>query len=347
MEIMTKDFPVVAGEATDEYPNGSFEVILSAPTKDRDGEVIDSKAFDPLPEHITFDTDHSMTCDSVVGSGTPSYADDGTLRVKGGYASDERSQVIRQKVAEGHIRTTSVTFMSAERVEKDGIPHVVKGELLNGTFTPIPSNRESVVLTAKSIVQKAASAKVGARNSASDAQNIQVAHDAMVAIGASCEEKSMTGSEGKRVIPDEAKSIIGSLEAQRDRVSDALSDAYPNQYCYIRGVLPDVVVFDVWAGGEDVSYRQAYTDDGSVVTLTGTPEEVDVMEIVLPDADANLEPKSTKVSDTEKSADQAASDSAAKAAETDTAKSADEGSDRLAAQAESKAAALALIEGIA
>lgn len=307
MNITTKDFPVIGGEATDEYPYGTFEVILSAPTLDRDGEVIDTRAFEPLPDHITFDTDHSMTCDSVVGSGVPSYAEDGTLRVKGGYASDERSQIIRQKVAEKHIRTTSVTFMAAKRVKDEkGIDHVTQAELLNGTFTPIPSNRESVVLTAKSIV-----AKAGARNSKADSELIQGAHDAMSALGAACGK-----SAAKRVVPDEAKSIIGSLEAQRDRVQDALEDAYDG-YCYIRGVLADAVVFDTWNGDEYASYRQSYTDDGSVVTLTGEPVEVDVMEIVLPDADAARE-----TDDVLKSADEAAG-AAAKAA-APAAKSADD-----------------------
>ena len=36
-----------------EDANGSFEVILSAPTLDRDGEVIDAEAFEPLPDHVT------------------------------------------------------------------------------------------------------------------------------------------------------------------------------------------------------------------------------------------------------------------------------------------------------
>jgi hypothetical protein len=77
MDLITKDFPVLAGDATDDYPHGSFEVILSAPTLDRDGEIIDSRAFEPLPPRINFDTDHSMTCDSVVGSGVPFYDEDG------------------------------------------------------------------------------------------------------------------------------------------------------------------------------------------------------------------------------------------------------------------------------
>lgn len=202
MDIVTKDFPVVDVKDSD-AAGGAFEVILSAPTKDRDGEVIDAKAFEPLPDHITFDTDHSMTCDSVVGSGTPYYADDGTLRVSGTYASDERSQVIRQKVADGHIRTTSVTFMAAERVEKDGVQHVVSAELLNGTFTPVPSNREAVVLTAKSIVQAAVAAKAGARNNKSDAETIQAMHDGALALGASCESKSAHGASGKNADADE------------------------------------------------------------------------------------------------------------------------------------------------
>jgi hypothetical protein len=314
MDIVTKDFPVIAGDATEEHPHGTFEVILSAPTQDRDGEIVDSKAFDPLPDHITFDTDHSMTCDSVVGSGVPSYAEDGTLRVKGSYAQDERSQIIRQKVLDGHIRTTSVTFMAAKRVADDkGIDHVTQAELINGTFTPVPSNRESVVLASKSILAHELAEKAGARNSASDAETIQSMHNASVGLGASCDTKSAPVGDTKAVVPDALKSIIGSLEAAQDRCRDALEDAYPNAYAWLRGVLPDALVFDVYdsMSGECESYRQTYTDDGSVVTLTGSPVEVDVMEVVVPDPDT--EP-----------ADEAALDSAAKAAEPDAAKSADE-----------------------
>jgi hypothetical protein len=48
--------------------------------------------------------------------------------------------------------------MGAERETKDGVTHIVKAELLNGAFVPIPSNRQAVVLSAKSYaeaVQKA------------------------------------------------------------------------------------------------------------------------------------------------------------------------------------------------
>lgn len=304
MEIVTKDFPVVAADATEEYPHGAFEVILSSPTLDRDGEIVDAKAFEPLPDHITFDTDHSMTCDSVVGSGTPSYNDAGQLVVKGGFASDERSQVIRKKVSEKHIRTTSVTFMSAQREpDSKGVPHVVKAELLNGTFTPVPSNRESVVLSAKSILEHEEAA----------AEKAEAAEDA----------------KGVEVIPENAKAIVGSLEAQRERVADALSDAYPLRYCYIRGVLPTSVVFDVWGEDDCDTYQQDYTDDGSVVTLTGQPVEVDIVEVVTPD------------SDTEETAAKAAETAAVdeKTAAATTAEATDEGSVDLARWDETKSAA--------
>src|SRR5690348_12622988 len=240
--IVTKAVGIVDTTETDE-PNGAFEVILSAATVDRDGEVIDSRAFDPLPEHIPFDIDHGMTVTTTVGSGTPYYAEDGSLRVKGTFASTPLAQEVRTLVAEGHIRTTSVTFMAAERQrDEKGVAHVKSAELLNGTFCPIPSNREAVVLSAKSIE---AATKAGARNSASDMELIQAAHDALAGLGADCAGAKSSDGEGKRSVPAGAKSIIGSLEAQRDRVLDALEDAYPGAFPYLRGVLPDVVVFDV------------------------------------------------------------------------------------------------------
>jgi HK97 family phage portal protein len=58
--IVTKAVALVDTVETED-PNGAFEVILSAATLDRDGEVVDSRAFDPLPDHIPFDIDHGMT----------------------------------------------------------------------------------------------------------------------------------------------------------------------------------------------------------------------------------------------------------------------------------------------
>lgn len=129
-------------------PNGSFEAILSAPTLDRDGEVIDARAFEPLPDRIPIDIDHGMTVATTVGSGVPFYDGD-VLKIRGSFSSIPRAQELRTLVKEQHIGRMSVTFMSAERSTKDGVPHVEKGELLNAAFVPIPSNREAAVLVAK------------------------------------------------------------------------------------------------------------------------------------------------------------------------------------------------------
>jgi HK97 family phage prohead protease len=183
--IVTKAVGLVETTETED-PNGAFDVILSAATLDRDGEVIDSRAFDPLPDHVPFDIDHGMTVQTTVGSGQPYYDDAGSLRVKGTFASTPLAQEVRTLVSEGHIRTTSVTFMSADREpDEKGVMHVKTAELLNGTFTPVPSNRQAVVLSAKA-VQAVTDEKVGARNSAGDASTIQSMHDSAVALGATC-----------------------------------------------------------------------------------------------------------------------------------------------------------------
>ena len=175
---------VKAVEDADGDPNGEFDVILSAPSLDRDGEIIDAKVFDPLPDHITFDIDHGMSTATTVGSGVPEYLPDGRLRVKGTYSSIPRAQEVRTLVREGHIRTTSVAFMGAVREEKDGVPHIIKAELLNGAFVPIPSNRESVVLSAKSFTDRTVDEK------ATKSDRLQSIHDLAVQNGATCSSKA-------------------------------------------------------------------------------------------------------------------------------------------------------------
>lgn len=186
METIRKALAVVSpgSMAEDEAPYGSFDVILSTATKDRDGEIIDTGAFNPLPDHIPFDIDHDMTVTSTVGSGRPYYDETGNLRVAGTFASTPLAQQVRTLISEGHVRTTSVTFVSADREEKDGIPHVTRAELINGTFTPVPANRDALVVGVKTIEEKE-----GRRNSGSDQAMIQQMHDLSVSAGAACEMK--------------------------------------------------------------------------------------------------------------------------------------------------------------
>lgn len=231
---------VKAVEDADGDPNGEFDVILSAPTLDRDGEVLDSKIFEPLPDHITFDIDHGMSTATTVGSGTPFY-DGEKLRVKGTYSSIPRAQEVRTLVREGHIRTTSVAFMGAVREEKDGVPHVVKAELLNGAFVPIPSNRESVVLSAKSYAQKAGAAP--------------------------------------RLVPTvriTRKAHGMTANTLRDLLDGAVRTAYgaEDTYTWVRDYTDEWVVFEQSSNDAYAIWRQDYTVSDGAVSLNGEASEV-------------------------------------------------------------------------
>lgn len=251
MKIIHKDASISPTGDTEDFP-GTFEVILSAPTLDRDGDtLLPDQWKTPLPEHITFDSDHGMSVATTVGSGVPRIDEkSGNLIVSGTYSSLPRAQEVRTLVNEGHIRTTSVAFMTLKS-QKDGKPGVER-ELLNGAFVAIPSNREALVLSSKSI-------------------------------------------EDRRAVVTALKAIAGSLEATQDRARDALQDAYPGAWVYLRATLPDgdggVLVFAVEDPDtyDSEEYQQSYLDDGSVITLTGERSAVDVMEIITPDPDEAAE----------------------------------------------------------
>jgi hypothetical protein len=179
VKITRKDATITNTGGAEDFP-GTFEVILSAPTLDRDGDTLLPEDWQqPLPDHITFDQDHGMSVESTVGSGVPTIdPETGNLIVRGTYSSLQRAQDVRTLVNEGHIRTTSVAFMNVPGTEKDGKGRTVR-ELLNGAFVAIPSNREALVLDSKGV-------KAGARNSAADAEHLQAIHDHAAACGAAC-----------------------------------------------------------------------------------------------------------------------------------------------------------------
>ena len=194
----------VAGE----HPNGEFEVILSAQTLDRDGEVIDAKAFEPLPESIPFHAFHDFH--DPIGRGAPFYDGD-VLKARGVFASTPRAQEIRTLVAEGIIGHTSVGFMSASRKDgEDGIPHITSGELLEGSFVSVPSNREAAVLMAKSFD---AYLKAGSRNSSKDAERLQAIHDLAVDNGAKCADDAATTEAPATPDDESGKSLASEVVA--------------------------------------------------------------------------------------------------------------------------------------
>ncbi|MCA1841967.1 MAG: HK97 family phage prohead protease [Actinobacteria bacterium] len=276
---MTKSFAYaeVKALATDS-PTGEFEAILSTSALDRDGEIVDAGAFNPLPSRISIDVDHGLSTASTVGSGTPFYDGD-LLKIKGTFSSIPRAQEVRQLVTEGHINAMSVAFIDAKRTKatKDEPRHVTKADLLNAAFVPIPANRQALVL----------SAKAGARNSAADQKMIQTMHDTTVGLGADC-------GTGKSAAAPTTKAISGSYEDLRDNLVDAIVDASagelaslypsadPGEYEWrvdIVGTFADRVVY---ALGEDVTYQAPYTvGAGGEVTL-GTPTPVEVDQVVVP-----------------------------------------------------------------
>lgn len=277
MNVIRKDATIANTGPDDAFP-GEFEVILSAPTQDRDGDtLLPGEWKQPLPEHITFDQDHGMSVATTVGSGVPEIDEDtGNLIVRGTYSSLPRAQEVRTLVNEKHIRTTSVAFMSVK--EGKGPQAKTVRELLNGAFVAVPSNREALILTSKSIASKA-----GARNSAADSELIQAILDAALSLGA-------TLSDGKAVGSPVVKSILGSLEAVQERARAALRAAYPGSWSWLRGTIPAAdgtgeLVFESENRDtyETQLWRQSYTDDGTTITLTGERTAAGVTEILTPD----------------------------------------------------------------
>lgn len=252
-------------KAVSDDGTGEFEAILSTSTEDRDREVVAAKAFEPLPPSVPIYYQHDWQQKALpIGRGEPFYDGDGSLRIKGYYGSDDRSQAVRKAVGEGLVDSMSAGYLPLEKQRVKGVQTVVKADLFEGSMTAIPVNKTALVTASKAL----------------DAP-----------------------------IRPAAKAIIGSVEALQDRVRDALNDSLP-RFCCLRGVVPSAdggtVYFDAWPGdpydGDLQSFSQTYTDDGRVVTLTGEPTAVDILETVQADPDT----KSTDETTTEATGEPAA-----------------------------------------
>lgn len=273
----------VKAVADSKDPNGEFEAILSAPTMDRDGEVVDAKAFEPLPDRIPIDIDHGMSVRTTVGSGKPFYDGD-LLRIRGAFASTQLGQEVRTLVTEGHITKMSVAFMDPKREVKDGVPHVTSGELLNAAIVAIPSNREADITAAK------AALKVGARNSASDAERLQAIHDLAVENGADCTTKAVRKPPAGGL--KTYKSVAGSYEERAELLRAALREVHPEAYWVsILATFDDAVVYELdgWEG-DAARYQASYSVTDGTVTL-GSPEAVEVTEVVSPAKSPDASPE--------------------------------------------------------
>lgn len=299
-----------------ESPNGTFDIILSAQTRDRDGDVFKADEWkQPLPEWIPIDIDHAMSVEKTVGSGHPFINDDGDLQVRGSYASTPLAQLTRTLVNERHCRHVSVAVM-VDKSLKDGTPN---RELLNGAFVAVPSNREAVVLASKSLavgedievtadgqtLDPAANVKAalghvntytkaGARNSQADSKMIQAIHDAASLLGAACiSEAAPDSGDGADEGANKAvrqtivvgKGLTGSVEDLRDRLSDALQDVVGDGgWVWVRATFLDAggrsgtVVYDLG----DETYSRTFTDEDGLITLGTSIECVTIVTAVKP-----------------------------------------------------------------
>lgn len=191
---MDKLYTFAEVKAVSDEGTGEFEAILSAPTLDRDGEIIDPGAFEPLPKSIPVHVDHRFETEAVVGRAEPFYDGD-MLKVRGKFTNTARGQEVRTLVADGFVDSMSVGFMAAERDSKDGATHVTRAELIEASFVSIPANRDALVLSAKEYDEK-----VGRRNSERDLQNLQAIHDTTVQLGAACDGKSYSAAGGTTTV---------------------------------------------------------------------------------------------------------------------------------------------------
>ena len=281
------------GEPADAFP-GSFDVILSTPEVDRDGESVAVGAFDPLPDHITFDVDHGMTTETTVGSGTPRY-EDGQLRVAGTWSSLQRAQDVRTLVREGHIKTTSVAYMDAQMEQVDGVPTVTKAELLNGAFVAIPSNRGATVLSAKAYADAVAAAGPVLKETKAD--RLQQIHDLSVGNGATCSTKAPTVWASTKVPGMSANDLSAALSATVEQVHGG-----ERRYTWVRDYGDDWVVFTVDGMEPTGMFRQSYSAADQVISLDGETEAVRSRTVYEPVSDGAPEKAATSAASSPASA---------------------------------------------
>lgn len=209
MNVVTKSVDAAVSAVESENPNGEFDVILSTEALDRDGEKLYIDEWkQPLPERITFDSDHGMSVATTVGSGVPTI-EDGVLRVRGTFASTEHAQNVRTLVNEGHITKTSVAF----RTMRDKKANTVTRELLNGAFVAVPANEEAVVLSSKAAKDDMVSHE-------------QAIHDAAVQLGAMCakgnyDEKAVTIVDDEDIDP---RTTLAGIDAVLDQAQALVMD---------------------------------------------------------------------------------------------------------------------------
>lgn len=132
---------------------GTFEVVMTAETVDRDGEIISVEGLDLK----TYQKKNPVLLwahrfmDPPIGKVTEITQDGTKLVAKGFFAGTKFAQEIRQLYDEGVLNSVSIGFIPLEREGNT----ITKAELLELSFVPVPSNREAnAVRMFKTFVEK-------------------------------------------------------------------------------------------------------------------------------------------------------------------------------------------------
>jgi hypothetical protein len=144
------DVKQLAVQVTDtgDAGSGTWTAIASAPSLDRDGEIVDAFAFEPLPASIPTHDGHRF--DRIVGRCSPRYTPRGVLVVEGKFSAIAEAQRTRQLVVEGVLASMSVAFHApTRRKDAQGVTHITSAELLSADFVSVPSNRDALVTSAR------------------------------------------------------------------------------------------------------------------------------------------------------------------------------------------------------
>ncbi len=127
---------------------GGFTAIASTPTLDRDGEVLASGCFVPLPPSVPVHVAHNLSAGNVIGRAMPFYVGS-ALHIDATLASTADAQLVRTKLAEGVLDAISVVFRGLEWEQLGGTRTCVRAELLAADVVSIPSQPEARVLSVR------------------------------------------------------------------------------------------------------------------------------------------------------------------------------------------------------
>lgn len=123
--------------------NGTFKVIATTSSVDRDGEsiLVEGWTFENFMKNpiILFGHNYWDMC-CIIGAATNITVQGKEVVVEGVFANTEEGQYIRQLYDDGILKTVSVGFIPLERQANI----ITKAELLEISFVPVPANPEAL-----------------------------------------------------------------------------------------------------------------------------------------------------------------------------------------------------------